>query len=210
MRAFVYSDGFNFYYGAVRGTPYKWLDVNRMCQLLLPHDEIAQIRYFTALVSPRPNDPQQAQRQQTFIRALKTFPNISIHYGSFLANPVTLPLANPTRRQRTARVIRTEEKGSDVNLASMLLVDGFRKRYEVTVVISNDSDLVLPISIVRSELGLPVGVVNPRGHPRYELRRVAGFFKRIRKGILEGGQLPPTLTDERGTITKPTKWERPG
>jgi len=73
MRAFVYSDGFNFYYGAVRGTPYKWLDVNRMCQLLLPHDEIAQIRYFTAPVSPRPNDPQQAQRQQTFIRALKRF-----------------------------------------------------------------------------------------------------------------------------------------
>jgi len=39
--------------------------------------------YFTALVSPRPNDPQQAQRQQTFIRALKKFPNVSIHYGSF-------------------------------------------------------------------------------------------------------------------------------
>jgi hypothetical protein len=180
-----------------------------MCELLLPHDEVAQIRYFTALVIPRPNDPQQTQRQQTFIRALETFPNISIHYGSFLANPVTLPLANPTRRQRSARVIRTEEKGSDVNLASMLLVDGFRERYQVAVVISNDSDLVLPISIVRDELNLPVGVVNPRGHPSYELRRVSTFFKRIRKGVLEASQLPPTLSDELGTIRKPSEWDAP-
>ena len=210
MRAFVYSDGFNFYYGAVRGTPYKWLDVNRMCQLLLPHDEIAQIRYFHRARKPATQRSTTGAASADFHPRLEAFPNISIHYGSFLANPVTLPLANPTRRQRTARVIRTEEKGSDVNLASMLLVDGFRKRYEVAVVISNDSDLVLPISIVRDELGLPVGVVNPRGHPSYELRRVASFFKRIRKGILEGSQLPPTLTDERGTITKPTKWERPG
>jgi hypothetical protein len=177
-----------------------------MCELLLPHDEIAQIRYFTALVVPRPGDPQQTQRQQTFIRALETFPNISIHYGSFLANPVTLPLAHPTRRRRSARVIRTEEKGSDVNLASLLLVDGFRERYEVAVVISNDSDLVLPISIVRDELRLPVGVVNPRGHPSYELRRVSTFFKRIRASVLAASQLPETLRDAQGTITKPAGW----
>lgn len=180
-----------------------------MCELLLPHDEIAQIRYFTALVTPRRNDPRQTQRQQAFIRALETFPNISIHYGSFLTNPVTLPLANPSGRHRTARVIKTEEKGSDVNIASMLLVDGFRKRFEVAVVISNDSDLVLPISIVRDELELPVGVVNPRGHPSYELRRVSTFFKRIRRGVLEASQLPPTLRDHRGTIRKPAEWDLP-
>jgi len=44
IRAYVYIDGFNFYYGAVRETPYKWLDFNRMCQLLLPRDEIACFR----------------------------------------------------------------------------------------------------------------------------------------------------------------------
>ena len=26
MRAFVYVDGFNLYYGALKGTPWKWLD----------------------------------------------------------------------------------------------------------------------------------------------------------------------------------------
>ena len=163
-------------------------------------------RYFTALVKARPDDPQQSQRQQTFLRALKTLPNITIHYGSFLSNPTRLPLVHPTPRARTAEVIKTEEKGSDVNLASLLLADGFREKYEVSVVISNDSDLVLPIQIVRDELNLPVGVVNPRGHPSRELLAVSSFFKRIRPGLLEASQFPDHLQDEQGTISKPAAW----
>jgi len=177
-----------------------------MCELLFPHDEIACIRYFTALVKPRPEDPQQGQRQQTFLRALRTLPNVSIHYGTFLSNPVRMPLARPRRGARTAQVIKTEEKGSDVNLASLLLADGFRRRHEVAVVISNDSDLVLPIQIVRDELQLPVGVVNPRGNPSRQLLAVSTFFKRIRPGLLERSQLPETLQDDRGTISKPKAW----
>ena len=61
-----------------------------MCKLLLPKNDIACIRYFTALVKPRPNDPQQGQRQQIFLRALKTLPNISIHYGTFLSHVVPM------------------------------------------------------------------------------------------------------------------------
>jgi NYN domain len=177
-----------------------------MCELLLPRDEIVCIRYFTALVKPRPDDPQQGQRQQTFLRALRTLPNVTIHYGTFLSNPTRMPLASPTGRTRTAEVIKTEEKGSDVNLASLLLADGFRGNYEVAVVISNDSDLVLPIRIVRDELRLPVGVVNPRGQPSRELRGVSTFYKPIRQGLLEASQFPPTLEDEQGTITKPEAW----
>jgi NYN domain len=206
IQAYVYIDGFNFYYGAVRGTPYKWLDFNRMCELLLPRDEIACIRYFTALVKPRPGDLQQGQRQQAFLRALRTLPNVTIHFGTFLSNPTRMPLARPSRRARTAEVIKTEEKGSDVNLASMLLADGFRGKYEVAVVISNDSDLVLPIQIVRDELKLPVGVVNPRGRPSWELRTVSSFFKQIRPGLLQASQFPQTIQDAKGTISKPAGW----
>ena len=54
MKANVYVDGFNLYYGAVKGTPYRWLDIAAMCRLLLPHDQINQIKYFTALINPRP------------------------------------------------------------------------------------------------------------------------------------------------------------
>jgi len=58
----VYIDGFNFYYGAVKGTAYKWLDFSALCRLLLPTHSIQQIYYFTALVTPRPHDPDQAVR----------------------------------------------------------------------------------------------------------------------------------------------------
>jgi hypothetical protein len=104
-------------------------------------------------------------------------------------------------------VIKTEEKGSDVNLASLLLVDGFRERYEVAIVISNDSDLVLPIQVVRDELKLPVGVINPRGRPSWELRNVSTFFKQIRPGLLEASQFPDTLSDANGKISKPEAWQ---
>jgi hypothetical protein len=42
---------------------------------LLPVDEINRINNFTARVASRPDDPQKAQRQQVFIRALETIPN---------------------------------------------------------------------------------------------------------------------------------------
>jgi hypothetical protein len=202
----VYVDGFNLYYGAVKGTPYKWLDLHKLCTLLLPRNDIRRIRYFTAPVQNTPNDPDKAQRQQTFIRALETLPNLTVHYGSFLSSKVHMPLVKPTLRRRSAHVVKMEEKGSDVNLASLLLADAFRNDFEVGVVLSNDSDLVLPIKIVATELHLPVGILNPHKRFSVELRKVATFRKQIRKGALAASQLPPTLTDARGTIHKPVAW----
>jgi len=37
-------------------------------------------------------------------------------------------------------------------------------------VISNDSDLVLPIEVVKAELGAPVGVLRPHRKPSFGLR----------------------------------------
>jgi hypothetical protein len=80
--------------------------------------------------------------------------------------------------------------------------------YEVAAVVSNDSDLVLPITIVRKQLRLPVGVLKPGERRRYavELMQAATFYKPIRQGVLPASQFPPQLTDADGTITKPSKW----
>lgn len=93
MKVNVYIDGFNLYYGAVKGTPYRWLNLAEMCRMLLPRDQILQIKYFTALVNPRPSDPDQRSRQETFLRALATIPNLSIVYGFFLTHEIMMPLA---------------------------------------------------------------------------------------------------------------------
>ena len=57
LRTNVYVDGFNLYYGCLKGTPYKWLDLDAMCRRLLPKHELSRIRYFTAIISARPLDP---------------------------------------------------------------------------------------------------------------------------------------------------------
>jgi uncharacterized LabA/DUF88 family protein len=191
MKTYVYVDGFNLYYGAVRGTPYRWLNIREMCERIYPKNEIAQIRYFTAMVNGTPDDPSKPQRQQTFIRALETLDAFSVHYGSFLTTRKWMPRARRLPGQsRKVEVVKIEEKGSDVNLASMLLADGFRGEYQAAVVLSNDSDLMLPIEIVSRELHLPVGLLNP--HPRFsvELSKVASFKRKIREGVLTTASFP--------------------
>ena len=204
MKTIVYVDGFNLYYGAVKGTPYRWLNIARMCELLLPRDHIHRLKYFTALVNPRPHDPDQRVRQETYLRALTTIPNLSVTLGYFLTHEVILPLAGG--KGGYATVIKTEEKGSDVNIATHLLVDGFKNEYELAVVVSNDSDLVLPIRFVVKELGKPVGLLNPQKHPSVELTKYATFVRHIRATVLTKSQFPPTLTDRAGSFSKPASW----
>jgi uncharacterized LabA/DUF88 family protein len=203
----VYIDGFNLYYGALKNTPYKWLDVNKLCHLLLPKNDIIEIKYFTAKVKARLSDPTQHVRQQTYLRALGTLPNVSVVYGHFLSHPVNMLLANPPAAgSKYVSVIKTEEKGSDVNLATELLVDGFKNKYDVAVLITNDSDLLSPIKVVKSELNKLVGILNPQKNPSNVLKQEANFFKPIRQGVLVSSQFPQTLTDEKGTFHKPNSW----
>ncbi len=204
MKAYIYVDGLNLYYGAVKGTPYRWLDIAALCRLLLPRDDILQIKYFTALVHPRSYDPDQRTRQQTYLRALKTIPNLSIVFGSFLAHDIMMPLAPPATGY--AKVIKTEEKGSDVNLATHLLMDAFDNTFEIAVIVSNDSDLLEPIRVVTNRFKKPVGLINPQKNPSKTLLPHVAFIKQIRAGVLAKSQFPITLTDARGAFSKPPSW----
>jgi len=216
----IYVDGFNFYYGCLQNTPFKWLDFYSLSRKLFPKSDINRIRYFTALVKPTSNDPQKQTRQLKYIRALETIPVLSIHYGHFLSHPREMPLEKPLPGgPKSACVIRTEEKGSDVNLATYILVDAYESNFEQAVVISNDSDLAEPIRIINERLKLPVGVINPqivsenplfagvnRGNPSYELKKAASFHWRIKPNQIINSQFPDVMTDKNGTFRKPGEW----
>src|SRR5262249_10958129 len=142
-----------------------------------------------ALVNPTPLDPDIRLRQQTYLRALETIPNLTVHRGRFATNKKKRGLADPRsakptprRPLQTVEVIEQEEKGSDVNLASYLLVDAFAQEYDIAVVVSNDSDLVTPITLVRSELGRKVALLNPRPKTAKDLQGVADIYRDIRLG----------------------------
>ena len=207
----VYIDGFNLYYRALKDTPYKWLDLARLCRSLLPTHEVGQIKYFTATIQPRPYDLQADQRQATYIRALETISNLSVHFGTFRTHRKwSMPTDPALASSGVIEVWNTEEKGTDVNLAVHLLMDGFRNRYEQALLISNDSDFAPVIRMVRDELGLPVGVVNPNVNPRSVTPRVitesATFTRRLRANTIAASQFPDRLNDSIGTITKPVRW----
>lgn len=207
MRTHVYVDGFNFYYGCVKGSALKWVDLSALCTRLLPPNEILAIKYFTARVEARPDDPDQPTRQETYFRAIRTLPNVEIILGQFLTNRVRLPRADGSGH---VQVLRTEEKGSDVNLATHLLHDAHLRRMQCAVLISNDSDLAEPLRIVHDELKLTVGIISPTlrtgRHPSRELVKHADFVKRIREGVLRDSQLPNPVVGPSGSIFRPPTW----
>ena len=205
LRTFVYVDGLNLYYGAIRNSQYKWLDLAKLCQSVLPNDNVTAIKYFTAKVSGNRRNPDSPIRQQLYLRALNTLPNVSIVLGHFLTHSVPRPVSksNPIR---WVMVDNTEEKGSDVNLATHLVRDGFKGLYELAVIVSNDSDLREPVRIIRQELNLPVGIINPHQTHSKELQEHATFVRRIRDADLASSQFPESLQDEKGAFKKPRGW----
>ncbi len=201
----VYIDGFNLYYGAVKGSPYKWLDLGALCHRMLPNDTVQSIEYFTAIVSARPYDLDLPVRQQMYLRALKTIGNLKISYGHFLTHSCHMVLTGSTPPKKVW-VDKTEEKGSDVNIASHLLRDGYNHAFDVAVLLTNDSDLVEPVRIVRHQLDLPVGILNPHQHHSVGLKNEATFMKRIRQADVAACQFPTGMKDAKGQFHKPSTW----
>ena len=226
----VYVDGFNLYYGAAKHTPNKWVNLAELCLQILPTLDINRIRYFTALVKPLPSDPRTRLRQEIYIRALETLPKLTVHYGHYLQSTISMPLATPPAKgSRFAEVIKMEEEGSDVNIATYMLIDAFRKDCDQLVVITNDSDLAEPVRIINKELLIPVGIFNPQtkdtairrarisgkplrpATPSIELKKVSKFNRDITSegpaSHMARSQFPPEIIDAHGhKITRPAGW----
>lgn len=206
-RTVVYVDGFNFYYGAVRGTRYKWLDpVALFRKVLGAQNSVVAVKYFTARVQPTSNDPDVNVRQDTYLRALQAHcPLVELHYGHFLRHEVRMEHVNPP--PPSVNVWKNEEKGSDVNLALHVLNDAWQDTYDCAVIVSNDSDLAESLRLVKTQHRKIIGVVTPGAPTRKtsrQLSQYADFVKTIRTWILESSQLPDPIPGT--TIHKPTKW----
>ena len=176
MDAIAYIDGLNFYYGAIRNRPnLKWLNPQAMLESIFPELQIRQIRYFSTLVLPQPDDLEAPRRQAVYFRALRTIPALTIYEGRMAVRTKTgivLPKSTPPQ---VATLEVFEEKRTDVNIASHLLLDAFENRYHTGVIVSNDSDLTTPIEMVVGRLSKTIITVNPYRASRQssELRRAA-------------------------------------
>ena len=141
---------------------------------------------------------------------MATLPEVSVHEGYFQTKPVRLPLASsPVHEPEIVEVLRTEEKGSDVNLATHLLLDAFRDDAEVAVIVSDDYDLKEPLRVVGSALGRTLGVASPRCSPRLGRAVEASFYRPVHEATLLECQLPATVGTDGGAITRPAHWSSP-
>ena len=205
----LYIDGFNLYYRALKDTPFRWLDLRKLAETLFPQDTINKVCYFTARLDSRPGNPAQPQRQQAYLRALTTLPDFEIYYGVFRSGVKRRPMAEPVQGLPAHVFVReSEEKGSDVNLATRLLIDGFKGEYEQAVVVSNDADFAGAMRCVRDDLDLRITLVNPdaKNTSPNDLAKAATYVKRLWKSHLRQSQLADTLTDQIGVVTKPAGW----
>lgn len=207
VRAVVYVDGFNLYYRALKRTPYKWLNLQKLAsELLEPDDIVHAIRYFSADVSPKSGNPGAPVRQQAYLRALRTLPNLTVHKGRFLPKTKTRPLVSDPNQ--FVEVHDTEEKGSDVNLAAHLLNDAFRDRFDVALVVSQDTDLCEPLRMVQADLGKIVGVAwLDSSAPGKRHRAVSSFIRHANRSILARCQFDDPVIGRGGAhIAKPAEW----
>ena len=88
-RVAAYVDGLNLYYGlkSAGWRRYYWLDLRQLVEKFLrPNQRLAVVRYFTAAFLPDPYDPQRHIRQDTYLQALATLPDLHIQYGHHLPN----------------------------------------------------------------------------------------------------------------------------
>lgn len=209
MRTSIYVDGFNLYFGALKGTPYKWLDIKAMCSALLnPENEIRAIKYFTAHVSGSDADPEKAIHQQLYIRALRRMtPEVEVILGQFRSHQVRKRLVEPPAQgSKYALVHDRTEKGSDVNLAVHLVCDAWLNAYDCAIVVSGDSDLAESIKLVRKHHKKKVvGVISPgKRSMSKELIYASTFIRAISTTVLAASQFPSHIPGT--TIFKPHDW----
>lgn len=216
MRTVVYVDGFNLYYRALKNTRHKWLNLYSVCEAALPKTcSIAAINYYTARVSGGRN-PDSPKDQNAYLRALGTLPNLKVHFGNFQVTNAWMPLAEPLQFwppgampypvPASVCAVKTEEKGSDVNLGAHLVRDAFAGRFELAAIITNDTDLKEPMRMVVQEANLPVTLLTPSNNPAKSLRDLATDVRHL-SPYLGVSQFPdPVIAPDGRHIAKPIDW----
>jgi hypothetical protein len=205
-RCIVYVDGFNLYYGALRGGPYKWLNLEKYFRLLLPNDSIQKIRYFTAEVVG-----SSAARQRAYLSVLETLPLVDVILGKFKAKQIqglcpSCPLPSP-------QFFSTfEEKRTDVNIALWMLHDAQQDLCDRMVLVSGDSDLVPAIAMTKDQCPQKEVIVYVPARSAIrgaavELRGIADKNKLLPLQMLHACQFPSEVTTGSGiVIRKPDSW----
>lgn len=204
-RVVTYIDGFNLFHGLKdKGWKrYYWLDPCKLAHSLIPSNRgmtLEEVHYFTAPVL-QGRDKNAARRQQIYLEALATLPQLTIHKGKWVNKTVKCRTCGATWK-------KPEEKMSDVNIAVKLVEGAYENCFDTAFLISADSDLSAPIRTIRERFpGKEVRVAFPPKRNSSDLADIAHVHFRIGKKKVQSSQLPDEVTNEDGYVLKrPVTW----
>ena len=218
MKTTVYVDGYNLYYGLLRKSPFKWLDLFKLFQppMLEKSSEVSEIRFYTApILSKLADDPQSQHRQRTYLQALRKMPpnKVRIVEGRMIASTPFLRLVNSiqTAPELThVQVHLLNEKNTDVNLAADLITGAWTGEYEQAVICTNDTDVSGALSVIRQHHSkIVLGLIAPipgNDHRKIanDLINLTNWSKTLSPVHLANAQLPEKIPNT--SIYKPDKW----
>ncbi|HWE90364.1 MAG TPA: NYN domain-containing protein [Pseudonocardiaceae bacterium] len=201
-----------------------------------PNARLERLVYCTAF-RDRKGDPSSLADQQTYVNALCHHnDSVAVAEGIYRPRVQRGVLVDPNSKSRgrvcspgadnlpgwlpaeevtgpsgqaelLVAVTTFEEKGTDVNVASHLLIDVLTQRIDAAMVLSNDSDLQFPLAEARRHV--PVATINPRANRtsdglRGDTDGGAGshWWRRLKAADLVGHQLPDVV----GSHVKPPGW----
>lgn len=228
LKTRIYIDGYNLYYGCLKRTNYKWLDIYTlfseqvMPSILLEVDGIKikhelddlAVKFFTAdIIESVASASDSLSCQATYHAALnKKYPSkVEIIKGFYSKNKVKMKKVEngqSVNESEDILVWKLEEKQSDVNLALHVLSDIVNHNIEQAVIVTNDSDIAPVINMVKEYTSAIVGVVLPtKSNPSSELVKNADWCKREIKPVeLSKSQLPRVVPSRRRSKSKPISW----
>lgn len=224
MKTAIYIDGFNLYYGVLKNTPYKWLNVHALCSFLLreqdPASVVSQCTFYTAVTMSRVASRGEAsvQAQQVYHRALisEYMPtvNVVIHNHRLDVKPlIRFSPGTDIDKSDRVKVWVTTEKKTDVCLA----LDAYRAaasgKFDQIVIVSNDIDLEPALQAIRADFpAIRRGVIAPRRNSSG--RTVARGFRDVAHWLrshisneeLARHQFPDRVPTRKAPAVKPSHW----
>lgn len=227
VKTIFYVDGYNLYYGCLKGTPYKWLDIYRLFSHILhaqsPSSELIQIKFFTSPIKTKlaSHGELAGIAQADYHRALQQEygAKFVLIEGFFsLTEGQLLEYRNPPDKTKRIKVWRLEEKQTDVNIAISAYRDAAKGEAEQIVFVSNDSDLAPALQAIREDFGArtTIGVIFPIAEKKHNnsarpendsLRKSANWTRSyIRDEELASNLLRDIIPTKKKPIRKPAYW----
>lgn len=233
LRTRVYIDGYNFYYGCLKGTSHKWLDLvklfkDKVLPSITAHSNGVQLRldlenlsikYFTAEILEKvAQDPDSRTCQRSYLGALAKHSqgSLEIIKGNYALNEAHAKRVDPQNPERWPRdcqrvnIWKVEEKKSDVSLALHAFKDAILGEIDHAVIVTNDTDIQPALEMINTLTPVKIGLVVPTRHhqriPNQELNDQALWVRsHITEDELASSELPRVIPARR-PYTKPISW----